>query len=93
MPDSKNARFRATRSEDFGERLLTFEQPGNLLGSATRATKSSGSMSDSFRSSQATPEKSVYLSDGTHDALGAHDVYFNQMARASPYPFDGEVWQ
>lgn len=25
--------------------------------------------------------KSVYLSDGTHDALGAHDVYFNQMAR------------
>jgi asparagine synthase (glutamine-hydrolysing) len=26
-------------------------------------------------------EKSVYISDGTHDALGAHDVYFNQMAR------------
>lgn len=25
--------------------------------------------------------KSVYISDGTHDALGAHDVYFNQVAR------------
>jgi asparagine synthase (glutamine-hydrolysing) len=26
-------------------------------------------------------QKSVYISDGTHDALGAHDVYFNQVAR------------
>lgn len=26
-------------------------------------------------------QKSVYLSDGTHDALGAHDVYFNEIAR------------
>jgi asparagine synthase (glutamine-hydrolysing) len=26
-------------------------------------------------------QKSVYISDGTHDALGAHDVYFNQLAR------------
>lgn len=25
--------------------------------------------------------KSVYISDGTHDAHGAHDVYFNRMAR------------
>lgn len=25
--------------------------------------------------------QSVYVSDGTHDALGAHDVYFNQIAR------------
>lgn len=25
--------------------------------------------------------KSVYLSDGTHDTLGAHDVYFNEIAR------------
>ena len=25
--------------------------------------------------------KCVYVSDGTHDALGAHDVYFNQAAR------------
>jgi asparagine synthase (glutamine-hydrolysing) len=25
--------------------------------------------------------KSVYISDGTHDALGAHDVYFNEIAR------------
>jgi len=25
--------------------------------------------------------RSVYLSDGTHDAFGAHDVYFNQLAR------------
>jgi asparagine synthase (glutamine-hydrolysing) len=24
---------------------------------------------------------SVYVSDGTHDAFGAHDVYFNQIAR------------
>lgn len=24
--------------------------------------------------------KSVYISDGTHDALGAHDVYFNEIA-------------
>lgn len=27
-------------------------------------------------------EKSVYLSDGTHDAFGAHDVYFNEIARS-----------
>lgn len=26
-------------------------------------------------------QKSVYISDGTHDAFGAHDVYFNQIAR------------
>src|SRR5205085_261583 len=26
-------------------------------------------------------ERSVYLSDGTHDAFGAHDVYFNELAR------------
>lgn len=26
-------------------------------------------------------QKSVYISDGTHDVLGAHDVYFNEMAR------------
>lgn len=25
-------------------------------------------------------KKSVYVSDGTHDAFGAHDVYFNQIA-------------
>lgn len=25
-------------------------------------------------------QKSVYISDGTHDAFGAHDVYFNQIA-------------
>ena len=25
-------------------------------------------------------EKSVYISDGTHDAFGAHDVYFNEVA-------------
>ncbi len=25
--------------------------------------------------------KSVYISDGGHDAFGAHDVYFNEMAR------------
>lgn len=25
-------------------------------------------------------QKSVYLSDGTHDAFGAHDVYFNEIA-------------
>ena len=26
-------------------------------------------------------ERSVYISDGTHDALGTHDVYFNEHAR------------
>ena len=26
-------------------------------------------------------QRSVYLSDGTHDAFGAHDVYLNQAAR------------
>jgi asparagine synthase (glutamine-hydrolysing) len=26
-------------------------------------------------------QRSVYLSDGTHEALGAHDVYLNQIAR------------
>lgn len=26
-------------------------------------------------------EKSVYISDGTHDASGAHDVFFNKIAR------------
>jgi asparagine synthase (glutamine-hydrolysing) len=26
-------------------------------------------------------QRSVYLSDGTHDAFGAHDVYFNEITR------------
>jgi len=26
-------------------------------------------------------QKSVYVSDGAHDAFGAHDVYFNEIAR------------
>lgn len=26
-------------------------------------------------------ERTIYLSDGTHDALGAHDVYLNEVAR------------
>jgi asparagine synthase (glutamine-hydrolysing) len=26
-------------------------------------------------------QKAIYLSDGTHDAFGAHDVYFNEVAR------------
>jgi len=26
-------------------------------------------------------ERSVFISDGSHDALGAHDVYFNELAR------------
>lgn len=26
-------------------------------------------------------ERNIYISDGTHDAFGAHDVYFNQVAR------------
>jgi asparagine synthase (glutamine-hydrolysing) len=26
-------------------------------------------------------QRSVYISDGTHDVFGAHDVYFNQIAR------------
>lgn len=26
-------------------------------------------------------QKAVYISDGTHDAFGAHDVYFNRIAR------------
>jgi asparagine synthase (glutamine-hydrolysing) len=35
--------------------------------------------------------KSVYISDGTHDALGAHDVYFNQIARGiSPVRLTGK---
>jgi asparagine synthase (glutamine-hydrolysing) len=25
--------------------------------------------------------RSIFISDGTHDAFGAHDVYFNQLAR------------
>jgi asparagine synthase (glutamine-hydrolysing) len=27
-------------------------------------------------------QKCVYVSDGTHDALGAHDVYFNELTRS-----------
>lgn len=26
-------------------------------------------------------ERSIYVSDGTHEAFGAHDVYFNEIAR------------
>ena len=26
-------------------------------------------------------QKNVYISDGTHDAFGAHDVYFNEIAK------------
>ena len=25
--------------------------------------------------------RTIYISDGTHDAIGAHDLYFNQVAR------------
>jgi len=36
-------------------------------------------------------KKSVYISDGTHDALGAHDVYFNEMAhRIAPIRLTGK---
>ncbi len=36
-------------------------------------------------------QKSIYISDGTHDALGAHDVYFNQMAhRIAPIRLTGK---
>lgn len=36
---------------------------------------------DFFRNYSAYARKSIYLSDGTHDAFGAHDVYFNEIAR------------
>ena len=36
---------------------------------------------DFFRNFAALAEKSVYISDGTHDAFGAHDLYFNRIAR------------
>ena len=36
-------------------------------------------------------QKSVYISDGTHDAFGAHDVFFNQIARnISPIRLTGK---
>jgi asparagine synthase (glutamine-hydrolysing) len=35
--------------------------------------------------------KSVYISDGTHDAFGAHDVYFNEIAhRIAPIRLTGK---
>ena len=35
--------------------------------------------------------KSVYISDGTHDALGAHDVYFNEAGhRIAPIRLTGK---
>lgn len=36
---------------------------------------------DFFKSFPALAEKTVYISDGTHDAFGAHDLYFNRIAR------------
>ena len=36
---------------------------------------------DFLRSFGPFAERSVYLSDGTHDVFGAHDVFFNQEAR------------
>src|SRR5438874_1582158 len=36
---------------------------------------------DFFRAFASLAERSVYISDGTHDAFGAHDIYFNQIAR------------
>lgn len=34
-----------------------------------------------FRDFPSYARKSVYISDGTHDAFGAHDLYFNQIVR------------
>jgi asparagine synthase (glutamine-hydrolysing) len=34
-----------------------------------------------FKAFAGFAQRSVYLSDGTHDALAAHDVYLNQVAR------------
>jgi asparagine synthase (glutamine-hydrolysing) len=36
---------------------------------------------DFFNNFPAFAQKSVYLSDGAHDAFGAHDVYLNKIAR------------
>ena len=34
-----------------------------------------------FKEFPSLAQRSIYLSDGTHDAFGAHDVYLNQAAR------------
>ena len=34
-----------------------------------------------FRDFPDLARKTIYISDGTHDAFGAHDLYFNQIAR------------
>lgn len=36
---------------------------------------------DFFKNFAGLAEKSVYISDGTHHAFGAHDLYFNRIAR------------
>ena len=36
---------------------------------------------DFFKEFSNFAHRAVYISDGTHDAFGAHDVYFNQLAR------------
>jgi asparagine synthase (glutamine-hydrolysing) len=36
---------------------------------------------DFFKDFPAFAQRSVYLSDGAHDAFGAHDVYLNKVAR------------
>jgi asparagine synthase (glutamine-hydrolysing) len=43
-----------------------------------RAIKING---DFFKNFAALAEKSVYISDGNHKAFGAHDLYFNRIAR------------
>src|SRR5205807_5609633 len=36
---------------------------------------------DFFKNFAALAEQTVYISDGAHNAFGAHDLYFNRIAR------------
>ena len=68
--------FGGTWSETFD--IVTARRLASLYNQPYKVIRING---DFFNNFAELAPKSVYLSDGTHDAFGALDVYFNQIAR------------
>jgi asparagine synthase (glutamine-hydrolysing) len=58
--------------------IATARKLAGIYGQPYQAIKING---DFFRNFASLAEKTVYISDGTHMAFGAHDLYFNRIAR------------
>jgi asparagine synthase (glutamine-hydrolysing) len=68
--------FGGTWSETYD--IVTARKLANIYNQPYKVIRIDGEFFNNFAE---LAQKSVYLSDGTHEAFGAHDVYFNQIAR------------